>query len=98
MSPEHFTLQCFPRDHTGWEFEFPGDCAFLLVGNISDELIRNQDLFDGLHVARLKNFGVLYRPSLNLLRPREGDGILLGGLSRYISHSVHRLTGPPIPI
>ncbi|KAG8906563.1 hypothetical protein FRB99_006677 [Tulasnella sp. 403] len=42
-----FTLKCFPRGDADWEFEYPVDRLLPLMGVISDELMRNPDMFDG---------------------------------------------------
>ena len=46
MSPEDFTLKCFPRGDAKWEFEFPEDRLLPLRGIISDELMCKPDMFD----------------------------------------------------
>src|SRR5579863_7991106 len=46
MSPGDFTLKCFPRGNAGSEFEFPEDRLLPLRGIVSDELMRNPDMFD----------------------------------------------------
>jgi len=44
---DEFTLKCFPRGDANWEFEHPKDRLLRLRGIISDDLMRDPDMFDG---------------------------------------------------
>ncbi|EIW75088.1 hypothetical protein CONPUDRAFT_66084, partial [Coniophora puteana RWD-64-598 SS2] len=46
MKPEEFTLKCFPRGDANWGFEYPVDRLLPLVGIITNELMRNPDMWD----------------------------------------------------
>ena len=46
MTPEEFTLKCFPRGDANWVFKYPNDCPLPLTGIITDELMRTPDMWD----------------------------------------------------
>jgi len=46
MSPDEFTLKCFPRGDENWEFEFPEDRLLPLRGTLDDQLMRHPDMWD----------------------------------------------------
>lgn len=46
MTPEDFTVKCFPRGDANWRFEYPEDRLLPVRGIISDELMRTPDMWD----------------------------------------------------
>jgi hypothetical protein len=46
MTPEDFTIKCFPRGDANWCFEYPEDRLLPIHGIISDELMRAPDMWD----------------------------------------------------
>jgi hypothetical protein len=46
LTPDKFAAKCFPRGDANWEFKYPDDRLFPLIGTISDELMRTPDLRD----------------------------------------------------
>ncbi len=46
LDADEFTVKCFPRGDTSWQFEYPGDRRLPLVGIITDDLMRNPDMWD----------------------------------------------------
>lgn len=46
LTPEAFTMKCFPRGDANWQFEYPVDRLLPLEGIITDDLMRNPDMWD----------------------------------------------------
>ncbi|KAK0491980.1 hypothetical protein EDD18DRAFT_1311037 [Armillaria luteobubalina] len=46
LTPEEFTVKCFPHGDANWEFEYPEDRLLPLVGTITDDLMRTPDMWD----------------------------------------------------
>ena len=46
MNPDEFTVKCFPRGDANWKFVYPKDLLLPLMGTITDELMRNPDMWD----------------------------------------------------
>ena len=47
LNPAEFTVKCFSRGDDNWRFVYPSDRLLSLVGTITDELMRNPDMWDG---------------------------------------------------
>lgn len=45
LTPDEFTVKCFPRADANWEFEYPDDRLLPLIGTITDELMRTPDVW-----------------------------------------------------
>ena len=46
LTPEVFTVKCFPRRDANWEFEYPEDRLLPLMGTITDDLMHIPDMWD----------------------------------------------------
>jgi hypothetical protein len=46
LTPDEFTVKCYPRGDGNWEFEYPDDRLLPLIGLITDELMRTPDMWD----------------------------------------------------
>src|SRR6266478_3813264 len=46
LDADEFTVKCFPRGDTSLQFEYLGDRRLPLVGIITDDLMRNPDMWD----------------------------------------------------
>ncbi|KAI0292556.1 hypothetical protein BC826DRAFT_1146247 [Russula brevipes] len=46
LTPDEFTVKCFPRGDANWEFEYPEDRLLPLMGVITDDLMHNPDMWD----------------------------------------------------
>ncbi|KAK0213851.1 hypothetical protein IW262DRAFT_1411917 [Armillaria fumosa] len=46
LTPEEFTVKCYPRGDANWEFEYPEDRLLPLMGTITDDLMRTPDMWD----------------------------------------------------
>ena len=46
LTPEEFTVKCFPRRDANWEFEYPEDRLLPLMGTITDDLMHIPDMWD----------------------------------------------------
>ncbi|KAJ7691634.1 hypothetical protein B0H17DRAFT_1179591 [Mycena rosella] len=46
LTPDEFTVKCFPRGDANWEFEYLEDRLLPLMGTITDDLMRNPDMWD----------------------------------------------------
>ncbi|KAF8334953.1 uncharacterized protein EI90DRAFT_3120831 [Cantharellus anzutake] len=45
LTPDEFTVKCFPRGDANWEFEYPHDRLLPLIGTMTDELMRAPDMW-----------------------------------------------------
>ncbi|KAM6499303.1 hypothetical protein JOM56_004811 [Amanita muscaria] len=45
LTSDEFTVKCFPRGDANWEFEYPEDRLLPLMGTITDDLMRNPDMW-----------------------------------------------------
>ena len=46
MTPDEFTVNCYPRGNANWKFKYPKDRLLPLGGTITDELMRKPDMWD----------------------------------------------------
>jgi hypothetical protein len=46
LTPDEFTVKCFPRGEANWEFEYPEDRLLPLMGITTDDLMRTPDMWD----------------------------------------------------
>jgi hypothetical protein len=46
LTPDQFTVKCFTRGDDSWEFGYPEDRLLPLMGTITNNLMRNPDMWD----------------------------------------------------